>query len=94
MKKLSYFFAVLLVSSLITLFYFVFLTNEKPSADRASLSLQPYTANEQQELILAQEQEEGAISNGPLIAQMTATDAEAKVLNLQRANAGSNTASH
>lgn len=90
MKKLSYFFAVLLVSSLITLFYFLFLTNGKPASDHASLSLQPYTANEQQDLILAQEQEEGAIDNGPLITQMTAADAEAKVLNLR--NVHENTA--
>lgn len=86
MKKLSYFFAVLLVSSLITLFYFLFLTNEKPaSLDHASLSLQPYTTHEQQDLIITQEQEEGAIENGPLNAQMAATDAEAKVLNLRAA---------
>lgn len=55
-----------------------------PTADHASLTLTPFTAREQKDLILAQEQSEQLAVSGPLIATMTAQKAQEKVLNLQQ----------
>ncbi|PIZ05125.1 MAG: hypothetical protein COY58_00765 [Gammaproteobacteria bacterium CG_4_10_14_0_8_um_filter_38_16] len=82
MKKVSYFLIVFLVSGLIVLFYSLFMSAKPGTPDHTSLSLQPYTAREQQDLVLAQEQSEGTLNTGPLVAQMSAQAAQAKVLNL------------
>lgn len=84
-KKISYFIAVLIASSLLVICYFLFFTTEKTAGiDQTALTLQPFTAKEQRELINAEEREETAKPTGPLIALTSVTDAEAKVLNMNR----------
>lgn len=84
-KKTSYLFSVVFISLLMIIFYSVFFKTDKATPDHSSITLTPFTANEQKELIQAQEQEEHLDVTGPLVASMTATDAQTRVLNLNHA---------
>lgn len=77
-SKISYFLVVLLVSTLLVLCYSAFFTRSSVSLN-ATLTLKPFTAREQQDLIKKQEQ--SAAATGPLIASINAADAQARVLN-------------
>lgn len=87
MKKINYFLAVFIVSSLLFVCYLLFFATEKSVATdqtQTTLVLQPFTLKEQKELADAEERDESAKPTGPLIAFTTAIDAQAKVLNLNR----------
>ncbi len=81
-KKLNYCFSVLFVTILIVVCYNIFFNNQPATPDHASLSLTPFTAREQKDLITEQEQAGQLEVNGPLVASMNAADAQAHVLNL------------
>ena len=50
--------------------------------DHAALPLTPFTTHEQQDVIAAQEQKATDVDQGPLVEKVSATTAEARVLNL------------
>ncbi len=87
MRKTSYLYTMLLALSFSLGIYYLFFESIPVSPNHVALSLVPNTAREQNDLVLAQEQtqEELPMQTGPLVAQMSAADAQAKVLNLSRA---------
>lgn len=84
-KKSTYIFALCFIGLLAILFHVQLSPPNDATHDHASLMLTPFTAREQKDLIQAQEQEERLDDTGSLVAQMSATDAQARVLNLNRA---------
>ena len=85
-KKSTYFFAVFFVSLLLFLIYHLFSTINQPATpDHTAITLTPFTDSEQKDLTAAQQQEEPSINAGPLVASMDPMDAQARVLNLNRA---------
>lgn len=63
--------------------YLLFFSTTPVTPNHAALPLTPNTLREQNDLILAQEQEEQPMQTGPLVAQMGAEAAQAKALNLK-----------
>lgn len=86
MRKTSYLYALLLGLSFSLGIYYLFFETVPVTPNHIELSLVPTTVREQNDLILAQEQsqEELPMQTGPLVAQMSAQDAQAKVLNLTK----------
>ncbi|EKD78178.1 MAG: hypothetical protein ACD_42C00014G0007 [uncultured bacterium] len=85
LKKFTYFILLPVLITLIALSYCLFFPSEKPTdPTHLSISLQPVTVKEQQDLIIAQEQTEGVLERGPLVLEMNATDAQARILNLSK----------
>lgn len=84
LKTSTYFFFFGLVLFLVIAINQLINPHQAPTADHASLTLTPFTAREQKDLILAQEQSEQLAVSGPLVATMSAQKAQAKVLNLQQ----------
>lgn len=86
MNKTSHLYTLLLGLSFSLGIYYLFFETTPVTSNHIELSLIPTTAREQNDLILAQEQsqEELPAQTGPLVAQMSATDAQAKVLNLAK----------
>lgn len=83
LKKSTYFFAIFFISLLILLCcHLLFGENTSSTPDHATLTLTPFTAREQKALIAKQEQAAQLDINTPLVAQMSASDAEARVLNV------------
>ncbi|OGT49057.1 MAG: hypothetical protein A3E82_01405 [Gammaproteobacteria bacterium RIFCSPHIGHO2_12_FULL_38_11] len=82
--KTTHYFVIFLIFVLGVIVYNVYFSadNITPTSDHATLTLTPFTAKEQKDLIRAQQAQEKKIDTGPLIATANATEAEAKVLNL------------
>ena len=81
MKKLHYCFSLTVIASTLFVCGFLFYIDEKHLSDnQATISIKPFTVIEKKEIINAQEQEEAAKPTGPLIAFITAPEAEKKVL--------------
>lgn len=93
LKKTGYFGAVITVSLICVFLYLAFfnIESEKSSPSHAALALAPNTAQEQQALIEAQEEQAAAheISSGPLIARTTVPQAQDRVLNIKNTPAQS-----
>ena len=58
-----------------------FKTTTSATPNHAAISLTPFTAKEQRDLIRAQQMQERTADTGPLVALVSATDAQARVLN-------------
>ncbi len=84
LKKSTYLFGIFFVGLVMVLLHDQFSPQDSMTRDHASLTLKPFTAREQKDLIQAQVQEDQLDVSGPLIAKMNATDAQARVLNLNR----------
>ena len=82
MVKLYYCFTLILIASIFFICGFLFYINEKHTAsdDQTAISIKPFTAIEKNEIINAQEQEEAAKPSGPLVAFISAPQAQMKVL--------------
>lgn len=80
MKKLTYFITIFIVSSLLILLLAIFFTDKPNDSDYQFLKLTPYTAEEQKEILRAQEAEEQTLITGPLVPKMSVAEAEDKVL--------------
>ena len=82
MKKLYYCLTLIVIASTLFVCGFLFYLDQKHvSGDQAAIAIQPFTDRERKELVNAQEQEEAEKPTGPLIAFITAPQAEKKVLN-------------
>ncbi|GEM_PF-4896157 len=88
MNKTSYLYTLLLILSFSLGIYYLFFESIPVTPNHIELSLIPTNAREQNDLILAQEQsqEELPMQTGPLVAQISASDAQAKVLNMHRSS--------
>ena|SRR3990167_5474003 len=86
MIKINYLYTLSLILSFSLGIYYLFFESIPVTPNHVELSLVPNTAREQNDLILAQEQtqEELPVQTGPLVAQMSASDAQTKVLNLKK----------
>lgn len=84
LKKSTYFFIFFFVIALVIFCHRLFTARTTPTPDHMTITLTPFTAREQKDVIKAQEQEDQLDVAGPLIAQMSATEAQARVLNLNR----------
>ncbi|EKD45184.1 MAG: hypothetical protein ACD_70C00031G0001 [uncultured bacterium] len=82
LKKGGYFGAVIAVTAVALMLYFAFFNIPSPTSAHESLSLAPHTAEEQQDLIEAQEEQATAheIVSGPLVARMDVPQAQQRVL--------------
>ena len=83
-KKSTIFLLLFLILLLVALWHHLFSQPTFITSDHATLTLTPFTAREQKDLIQAQEQEEQLDVSGPLTARMTVPQAEDHVLNLSR----------
>ena len=84
MKKRHFFYPLLLASLFSLGCYLLFFNTAPVTPNHAQLPLMPNTLREQNDLILAQEQAVQSVQTGPLVLQMSAADAQQKVLNLKQ----------
>ncbi|MCX7120719.1 MAG: hypothetical protein NTZ67_02935 [Gammaproteobacteria bacterium] len=83
-KKTTHYLIILLTFLLGVLFYNLFFDeSNKVMPDHGTLTITPFTAKEQKDLIQAQQAETRTVNTGPLVATATAMNAQAKVLNLK-----------
>ena len=84
LKRNTYLFLMLLIAGFSIICHLLLSPPAIATSDHANLSLTPFTAREQKDLIKTQEQEESLDVSGPLVQQMTADHAQSRVLNLNR----------
>lgn len=83
LQKNRTFFSLVLIALCIFTFYSLVFNNETtPTPNHATLTITPYTKEEEQELIAAQEQEDEKGESGPLVAKMSVQQAQNTILNL------------
>ena len=81
LKKGGYFSAVITVSLVLIVLYLLFFTSDKATPNHEDLALKPVTAEEQQDLIVADmKKEDRVIVSGPITAIMDIQDAQTRVL--------------
>lgn len=82
LKKNTYLFLMLFIAGFAVICHLLLSPPAVATSDHAALSLTPFTAREQKDLIKAQEQEETLDVSGPLVQQMNPDVAQSRVLNI------------